>query len=280
MRLSHNLASLNVYKNYSKVVDKQAISSGKISSGYKVTKAKDDPNDLAKSERLRMQIRGMQMAGKNVQDGISMLQVADGALKSINEMLIRIRELAVKSGNGTCDIYDKQIIQNEINELTKGIDDIASNTDFNGVKIIGFDKVSDNKSPIIINMPAGFNIDDKISIPMYNLNSYNILGNIDVVSDNSIDNTLKNIDTAIDTVSSVLSKYGALENRFEDSFFNINEIGDKMQSAESDLRDVDIAYEMIEFAKNNILIEAGNALMVQTNRFPQEVLKILENMKK
>lgn len=279
MRLSHNLASLNIYREYSKVLNRQSVSSARISSGYKVNKAKDNPGDLAKSERLRMQIRGMQMASRNVQDGVSMLQTAEGALGSVREILIRIRELTVKAGNGTNSTEEKQIIQNEIDQLAKGIDDIAANTEFNGVKLIGFDEVEDNNAPRMIDMPSGINPDEKVSIPRYDLKSSKILGNIDVVN-SSADDALMKVDKAIETAASVSSKFGALQNRFESTFTNLNEIGDKMQGAESDLRDVDIAEEMIEIAKNNVLIEAGNALMVQTNKFPQDVLRILENIRK
>lgn len=280
MRLSHNIASLNIYREYSKVLDRQSVSYERITSGYKVNKAKDNPDALAKSERLRMQIKGTQIAGRNVQDGISMLQTAGGALESINDMLIRIRELAVKAGNGTNTTEEKQIIQNEINQMIEGIDDISSSTEFNGVRLIAYDKVSDNDSPSMIEMPVGTNPDEKVSIPRYNLNSSKFLENIDVVNSENLNASLETIDKAIDTVTSVSSKYGALQNRFESNYLNLNEIGDKMQSAESGLRDVDIAEEMIEFTKNSVLMEAGTALMAQTNKFPQDVLRILENMRK
>ncbi|MCM8710965.1 flagellin [Clostridium sp. SYSU_GA19001] len=279
MRLSQNLASLNIYKEQSKILNKQSTSLGRISSGIKANKAKDDPNAIAQSERFRMQIRGAQMASRNVQDGISMLQTFDGALGSINEMLIRVRELAVKAGNGTNSLEDKKIIQNEIDQLMKGIDDVAAYTEFNGIKLIGYDKVMNNDAPVMKDMPVGNNPDEKVQIPMYDLSSSKLLGIINVTDSNGIDSAIESIDKAINMVTSISSKYGALENRFESSYENLNEISDKMQSAESSVRDVDIAEEMIEFAKNNILIDAGNALMAQTNKFPQEILRILENVR-
>jgi flagellin len=282
MRLNHNMASLNIYKEQSKVLNRQGVSIGRISSGYKVNKSKDNPNALAQSERLRMQIRGTQIANRNAQDGISMLQSAEGALGSINEMLIRIRELTVQAGSGTNSSEDKAVIQNEISQMLQGINDTATNMEFNGVKLLA-PEVSE------LNMPVGTNIGETVKIELFDLrpsmltdsdNNLLELDKIDVTDLSGIDKALVTIDKAIDKVLSVNSKYGALENRFESTFNNLNEIGDKMQSAESSIRDVDIAEEMIEFAKNNILIEAGNALMVQTNRFPQDILRILENMKK
>ena len=284
MRLNHNMASLNIYQEQSKVLDRQSVSIGRMSSGYKVNKSKDSPNALAQSERLRMQIRGTQMAGKNTQDGVSMLQSAEGALVSINEILIRIRELTVQAGNGTNSSEDKAIIQTEISQMLKGINDTASNMEFNGVKLL-----APEISQLSLNMPVGADIGQTVKIEMFDLRPSNItdsdnnllkLDEIDVTDPSGIDKALLTIDKAIDKVLSVNSEYGALENRFESTFNNLNEIGDKMQSAESGLRDVDIAEEMIEFSRNNILIEAGTALMAQTNRFPQDILRILENMRK
>jgi flagellin len=279
MRLNHNMASLNIYKNQSKVLEKQSTALGRISSGYKVNKTKDNPNALAQSERLRMQIRGTQMASRNAQDGTSMLQSAEGALGSVNDMLVRIRELTVQAGSGTNTTEDKATIQGEIDQMIKGINDIANNTEFNGVKLLAGEKGA-------LSMPVGANIGEVVYIDTFDLTSAglkdsegNLLVDIKVAEEGGVDKALKTIDSVIDKVLSINSKYGALENRFESSYKNLNEISDKMQGAESGIRDADIAEEMMEFAKSNILIEAGTALMAQSNRFPQDVLRILENMK-
>lgn len=280
MRIMHNLASLNIFKQQSRVLERQNASLARISSGYKVNKTKDDPNAIAESNRLRMHIRGLEMATRNVQDGVSMLQAADGALSSISDTLIRVRELTVKAGNATNTDEDKKIIQSEIDELMKGIDQMSYNTEFNGVKLIGNDKVLSNDSPIMRETAVGSNPDEKVSIPMYNVKNSMILGNIDVTSSDGAGTALAAVDNAISAVSSIRSKYGALENRFESSYNNLQEIGEKLQGAESNIRDTDIAEEMMEYAKYNILAEAGTAMMAQSNRFPQDVLKILENMRR
>lgn len=287
MRLTHNLASLNIYKEHSKVLQKQSQAMGRISSGYKVNKTKDDPDGLATSERLRMQIRGTQMAARNVQDGISMLQTAEGALGNVNEMLVRIRELAVKAGSGSNTPEDKAIIQQEIEQMLDGIDDIANNTEFNGNKLLAYESASVDPANDKLFMATGANIDEKVEIPRFDIRSNkledssgNTLRSIKVTEAGGADSALRTIDDITEKILSINSKFGALENRFESSYENLIETGDKTQGAESSIRDADIAEEMLELSKSNILIEAGNALMVQTNRFPQEILRILENMRK
>ncbi|MCT8976115.1 flagellin [Clostridium sp. CX1] len=294
MRLSHNIASLNVYRTYSKVLDKQSDALGKISSGYKVNTAKDDPNVIAQSERMRMQIRGLQMAGRNAQDGVSMLQTAEGGLDSITSMLQRIRELVVQSGSGINNSEDKQTIQNEIIQMVDGIKDIANNTELNGVKMLNPEKDKDG-NVVQLTMAIGANADESVKIPRISLMPES-LSTIDkntseeltleklkndysITKDNSIDRALTIVDAALNTVTTIRSKYGALENRFEDSLGNIGEISDRLEGADSNIRDADIAQEMIALTKNNLLAEAGNAMMVQTNKFPQDVLRILENVR-
>lgn len=289
MRLTHNLASLNIYRQQTMVEKKQSIAMARISSGIKINKASDGPNQLAQSERMRMQIRGMQMAQRNSQDGVSMLQVAEGSLDSVTSMLQRIRELSVQAGGTTAD-SDKVTIQSEIGQLINGINDNVNNTEFNGVKLLNEASVTDNTSPVNLQMSVGANDGESAKIPMYNLTSNNVgdmsdplnkktLDMIDITKPGGIDEALKIADGALGTIVSVRSQYGALENRFSSSYDNSVAISDSTQGAESSIRDADIAKEMIDFSSSNILVEAGNALMAQTNRFPQEILKILDNIR-
>ncbi|MCY6483676.1 flagellin [Clostridium aestuarii] len=297
MRLSHNLASLNIYREYNKALQRQSGALNRISSGYKINSAKDNPNAIANSERMRMQLRGLQAAQKNAQDGVSMLQTADGGISNITSMLQRVRELTVKAGSGANNSEDVEIIQKEINQMIEGIDDIAKNTEFNGVALLNAEKnpnvIYDNNSPSkILSMPIGANVGEKVDIPMYDISSNNIggennsLNKLNTNADASggilnlgVDEALSVIDGAIDGVLGVQSKYGALENRFESTYNKTGEIHDNIQGAESKIRDADIAEEMIEFTRNNILSEAGNAMMVQSNKFPQDILRILENVR-
>jgi len=278
MRINKNIASLNIYKAYSQNLNKQSVSLGRISSGIKINSSKEDPNTIAQSERFRMQIRGLQMAARNTQDGVSMLQTAEGGLDGITNSLQRVRELLVQAGGATTD-EDKGIIQKEINQMLDGADDMANNTELNGVKLLTGGK---NDGTDVIEMVTGANVGEKIDIPRYNLTTDGLalktgtVVNIDV---NDIDGSLTLVDKALDTIIGARSKYGALENRFESSYNSTVEIADKIQSAESGIRDTDMAEEMMEFSKYNILIEAGNAMMAQSNKLPQDALRILENVR-
>lgn len=279
MRLSHNLASLNIFNEQSKILKKQGSNLEKISSGYKINKTKDDPNAIAQSERLRMHIRGTQMAARNVQDGVSMLQTAEGGLTSINEMLLRIRELTVQAGNGTNNEADREVIKNEVEQMLDGINDIANNTEFNGVKLLAHADTTDNRAPQTVSMPSGANVGENIEIPMYNILVDVPKNPVDFSDINKVGQSIVNVDKSLDSILSMTSQYGALSNRFESSYNNLNELEFKMQASESSIRDADIAEEMMEYSKYNILAEAGNAMMAQSNKFPQDILRILENMK-
>lgn len=295
MRLSHNLTSLNIYKAYTKATSAQSKAINNISSGYKVSSAKDNPNVLAQSEKIKVQLRGLQMAGKNIQDGVSMIQTAEGGLDSMTSMLQRIRELTVKAGNGTNSIKDKGIIQNEIDQLIDGYDNIASNTEFNGNKLLKDGKSISNNDVSKLEIMVGANSGEKVEVPYYNLTSTNIpvvqgknvsekcladiksSGSINI-KDNDISKALAVIDSTLDSIVSVRSKYGAVENRLDSTYSNVNEISEKMENANSKLVDADIAEEMMNYSTANILSEAGNAMMAQSNKLPQEILNALANV--
>ncbi len=285
MRLYHNTMSLNVYRNYSKSLSNQSNVIGKLSSGYKVNSAGEDPNALAKSELLRIQIRGLQMAQRNVQDGISMLQAVDSSLENIGTSLNRIRELTVQAG-GLVNPEDKKTAQNEINVMLSHINTVAKTTEFNGVKLIGNDRIIDNTKPEYLSTVSGANTGEKIEIPTYNLIPENIadkngnkLSGINVTTEDGVTEALGVLDATIDMVVSIRSKYGAIQNRMDSTYLIANENSDMLEKAESSLRDADIAEEMMYFARNNILIEAGNAMIAQTNRMPQDILGVLQRLK-
>ncbi|EJO5346031.1 flagellin [Clostridium botulinum] len=282
MRLSHNLASLSAFRNYSKVLRDQSTALDKITSGYKVRSSKDDPNVMAQSEKTKIQIRGLQMASRNAQDGISMLQTADGSLESIGSMLTRIKELTIQAANGTNNSQDREVMQNEINQLVAGIDTTAKNSEFNGVKLLSQgNKFSDQANVVTKPMPIGANVGEVVDIPFYDLTAggLEINGQITVTDPDKVEDSLSAVNNAIETLLSVRSKYGALQNRFENCMDNIGEISLKMESANSKLVDADVAEEMMNYAKSDILFQSSIAIMRQTNNFPMDVLKILENVK-
>ncbi|MDS1002868.1 flagellin [Clostridium sporogenes] len=281
MRLSHNLASLNAFRNYSKVLTEQSTALDKIVSGYKVKCSKDDPNVMVQSEKTRIQIRGLQVASRNAQDGVSMLQTADGSLENIGNMLTRIKELTLQASNGTNNLEDQEVIQNEINELISGIDSMAKNTEFNGVELLSQGNKFSNTNTITKIMPIGANAGEIVNIPFYDLTAdgLEINGKINVTDKNKLGKSFDVINNAIDTVLSVRSEYGALSNRFEECMDNIAEISLKMEGANSELVDADVAEEMMNYAKSDILYQSSLAIMRQTNNFPIDILKILENVK-
>lgn len=296
MRLSHNMASLNIFRTHTKVLQSQSSALNKISTGYKVNSAKDDPNVIAQSERIRMQVRGLQMAGRNTQDGISMLQAAEGGLDSITQMLQKIRELVVQSGSGSSTPEDRKTIQNEIDQMIEGIGNVVDGTEFNGKKVLNKTDLKEGTvSPdgefVELNMPVGANVGEIVKIPIYDLSPGELkvkdgalagksLKDVNIESGGkAIGDALDILDSALDKATSVRSGYGALENRFEDTMNNVNEISDRMEGADSNLRDADIAEEMMNFTRDNILLETGNAMLAQTNKFPQDILRVLENLK-
>ncbi|NME94923.1 flagellin [Clostridium cochlearium] len=274
MRLNHNLASLNVYRGYLKNLKSNSMAMKKVSSGVKIQSAKDDPNNLAKSERMRLNIRGLQIANRNVQDGVSMLQSADGSLSSINAILGRIRELTVQYGNGSNSEEDKEIIKKEIDQMIEGCEDIVNNSEFNGVKLFK----DGGKKP----MQLGTEVGDSMEVEFFDLRD-KLKGLTGLKTKNTkdfdVDDTLKVVDESINTIVDVRSKYGAIMNKFEDTMNNLSSFELATQESESRVRDADIAEEMVEVARTNILLEAGRAIMVQTNQLPQDMLRILENVR-
>ncbi len=285
MRLNQNMQSLNVYRNYKNNVSIQSVTLDRISSGKKINSAKDNPNKLGVSEGLRLQIRGLQMAERNIQDGVSMMQTVDGALSTVSESLIRIKELTVQAG-GVNTASDLEVIQNEISKLKEHIDYTVNNSDFNGVKLLNSDRVTTNDYPKYLKHLVGANSQEEIDIPVFNLttdmltdNKGNPLKLLDVTNSKKLDENLEIIESSISTVNSVRSRYGAIQNRMDTSAQNLNGSSFNLENAESRIRDTDIALEMAEYARTSVLHETSIALMQQTNRFPQEILRILENMK-
>lgn len=285
MRLNQNMQSLNVYRNYKKNLVTQSIALDRIATGSKINSAKDNPNKLGVSEGLRMQIRGLQMAERNLQDGVSMMQTVDGSLSTISESLTRIKELTVQAG-GVQNDEDLSIIQGEINQLKEHIDYTVSNSEFNGVKLLNSEKVTNNDYPKYLNHVVGANAKEEINIPVFNVTTDmlidsegNSLKNINITNKNELDKNLNIVDSAIETMNSVRSRYGAIQNRMDTSAQNLSGSSFNLENAESKIRDSDIALEMAEYARTSILHETSIALMQQTNRFPQDVLRILENMK-
>ncbi|MEG0772983.1 flagellin [Clostridium sp.] len=272
MRLYHNLASMNLYRKYQDNLSAQSIAHGRVSSGVKVQSSKDDPNAMAESQKLKLQIRGLQMASRNMQDGMSMLQTADGAMQNINDSVLRIRELMVQASGVTSD-EDKQVIQSEVNQMIEHINTIAEATETNGVKLLSKANGIGNMTSILIGAMA----EEELKLPMYNLSAEGL--EIKDVKTTHIDISLSKLDEAINTIGEYRGKYGAISNRLETTYNNANEMSIRVEGAEAELTGADIAYEMMEYTRASLLVDSGIALIAQTNKFPQDILRILENVK-
>ena len=281
MRININMKSLSIYSGYKKNITENATAMERISSGSKINSAKDNPLKIDQSEKLKMQIRSLEMASKNVQDTTSMVQTADTAMGTISEVLIRMKELVVKGASSTNTEYDKQVIQTEIEELTNYIEDTANNTEFNGNKILSNANVTDNNKPFYMEMQTGSNVGDSMMIPFFNVSS-KVLGidTLDVITEDGATEALKNIDKALVNVNSCRSSYGAIQGRLETTAEIISSGTYVYEKSSSDINDADIALEMAEIARTSILMESATAMMAQSNNFPKDMLNILANLRK
>lgn len=277
MRLSRNMSAMRIFNSYTKNLVAQSKAYGSISSGNKIQTYRDDPNAKAKSDKLKLEIRGLQMATRNIQDSVSLMQTMDGGMQSISESLQRARELMVQAGGATT-AEDRAVIQKEIDQNLEHITYTANNTEMNGVKLLA-DK---NNPGDTVDLLIGATSDYVTKLPTYNLTSTGLgLVNADGSNKISVENMndgLERLDGAIDKLNSGRGKYGALSNRMESTADYTSEIAGKVEGAEGEITGTDIALEMVEYAKNSILVESGMAMMAQSNEFPQDILQILSNV--
>ena len=254
MRINNNLMAMNTHRQMGVTAGAQSKSMEKLSSGYRINRAADDAAGLSISEKMRGQIRGLNQASRNAQDGISLIQTAEGALNEVSDMLVRIKELYVQDANGTYNSTDKANIAAEITALTAEVDSIQTNTTFNDISLLDG------------SLSTAIKIDDKAA------------GGILTVAQSAITTTTTDLTTteaAITAVSTARSGLGALQNRLEHTVNNVNTTAENLQASESRIRDVDMAKEMMEFTKNNILSQAAQSMLAQANQNPQGVLQLL-----
>lgn len=279
MRININMKSLGIYSGYKKNIIANSAAMERISSGKKINSAKDNPLKIEQSENFRMQIRALEMANKNLQDSTSMIQVADTAMGTISEALIRMKELTVQAANGVTNEADRRLIQDEIDVLRSHIDDTAKNTEFNGNKLLVNGNVTDNSKPDYVEMQIGANVGDSIGIPFFNVSSETLgIDKLDVVNDAT--KALNSIDEALKDVNGCRAKYGAVQNRLENSIEITSSSSYIYEKSSSDINDADIALEMAEIARTSILMESATAMMAQSNNFPKDMLNILANLRR
>lgn len=279
MRININMKSLGIYSGYKKNIIANSAAMEKISSGKKINSAKDNPLKIEQSENFKMQIRALEMANKNLQDSSSMIQVADSTMGTISEALIRMKELTVQAASETTNEVDRNIIQSEIDQLKSYIDDTANNTEFNGNKLLVNENVTDNSKPKYVEMQIGANVGDSIGIPFFNVSSESLgIDKLDVVNDAT--KALNSIDEALKNVNGCRAKYGAVQNRLENSIEITSSSSYIYEKSSSDINDADIALEMAEIARTSILMESATAMMAQSNNFPKDMLNILANLRR
>ncbi|GAV22550.1 flagellin N-terminal helical domain-containing protein [Carboxydothermus pertinax] len=269
LRINNNIEALNAWRALNNTSSALQKSMEKLSSGLRINRAGDDAAGLAISEKLRGQIRGLNQAVRNAQDGISLIQTAEGGLNEVHNILQRMRELAVQAANDTLTTQDRGAIKQEIDQLAQEITRISNTTEFNTKKLL-------NGSVKGMLFQIGANANQNISLTIVNIAatalSVNALG---VSTAASAANAITKISNAIDTISNVRAKLGAVQNRLEHTIANLSTAAENLTASESRIRDVDMAQEMMNFTKNQILQQAGVAILAQANQAPQAVLQLL-----
>jgi flagellin len=269
--VQHNMTAMNANRQLSITTGQQAKSAEKLSSGYRVNRAGDDAAGLAISEKMRSQVRGLNKASTNAQDGISAIQTAEGALNETHSILQRMNELATQAANDTNTSTDRTQIKTEMDQLVDEIDRIQSTTQFNTMNLL--DGKFTGKS---LQVGALKDQSIKISISSMSASSLGVSKNsVKVSSYASAGTAMSNIQKAIDDVSTQRANLGALQNRLEHTIANLDTTAENTQAAESRVRDTDMAEEMVQYSKNNILAQAGQSMLAQANQSTQGVLSIL-----
>ena len=277
MVVQHNVTAMNANRQLGITTGIQAKSSEKLSSGYKINRAADDAAGLAISEKMRRQVRGLTQASANAQDGISAVQTAEGALIEVHDMLQRMDELATKAATDTLQSEDRSYIQQEVNKLFDEIERTNTTTKFNDVQLLQGDW-SDGKK---LQVGADNNTNELITVKIANLCASNILGTKATLSVTGSDGTdarttIDKVKGAIKSISSQRSDLGAIQNRLEHTIKNLDNVTENTTAAESQIRDTDMAEEMVRYSNNNILAQAGQSMLAQANQTNQGVLSLLQ----
>ena len=283
MIINHNMSSM--YANRTLGISNDAIMGNieKLSSGERINRAGDDASGLAVSEKMRSQIRGLNQASQNISNGVSFIQSTEGYLQETTDILQRIRELAVQSSNGIYSDEDRMQIQVEVSQLVAEVDRIASQAQFNGMNILTGGFASDSASGRVMQFQIGANVDQntRVFIGTMTATALGLKGaqgmeeGISISTPEAANMAISSVDQALLSVSKQRADLGAYQNRFEMAANGINIAAENLQAAESRIRDTDMANEMVSFAKNQVLTQAGSAMLAQANSQSQNVLALL-----
>ena len=315
MRIQHNITALNAHRNLTNNNSSVGKSLEKLSSGYRINRAGDDAAGLAISEKMRAQITGLATAQKNANDGISLVQTAEGALTEVHSMLNRMVELATQSANGTYSTANRQEMQKEIKRLNEEIDRISNTANFNGTKLFTSPGAKADANGVVTKTRITLHVGDshetanQLKVTFQSMSSKTLglhstqtdfsktlgttnftsltagatdgtkavsIDQIDLTKADSARHAISVAQAAIDMVSSMRSDFGAMQNRLDHTINNLSVQEENITAAESRIRDVDMAKEMMAYTKNNILVQSAQAMLAQANQVPQGVLQLLQ----
>lgn len=272
LRVNTNTASINAQRNLSSVTDRLSTNFRRLSTGLRISTAADDAAGLAISERLRSQVRSLDQAKRNANDGISLVQTAEGALNEVNSVLTRLRELSIQSANGSVSNQDKDTLNEEFTSLVDEIDRIAQSTEFNGINLLDGSSAS-------VSFQVGYGTTagvDTIDVTLQAADETTLgLDSLDIGATGNTSTAIAAIDTAINTVSSLRGSLGAAQNRLGSTINNLAIQTENLSAAESRIRDVDVAYETAQLTRNSILQQASISVLAQANAQPQSALALL-----
>jgi flagellin len=274
LRVNTNIASINAQRNTAQVTTRLARNYQRLSTGLRISGAADDAAGLAISERLRAQVRSLSQASRNANDGISLVQVGEGALNEVSNILVRLRELTIQAANGSSSSADKDTIKEEFDSLVNEINRIAQSTEFNGIKLL-------DGSATSVTFQVGINTIanvDQLNVTLTPALSTSLgLSTLDVGSNGNTSFAIEQLDAAVNAVSQLRGKFGSLQNRLQSTIANLGVSAESLSAAESRIRDVDVAYETAELTRNNILQQASISILSQANQQPQAALSLLRN---
>ncbi len=277
LRINQNIAAMNAYRNLSVTDGQMSKSLEKLSSGFRINRAADDAAGLAISEGLRSQVGGLKVAVRNSQDGISVVQTAEGALTEVHSILQRMRDLAVQGANDSNNADARLAITKEATELSSELTRMAASTNFDGTNLLDGSKTG--AAALTFQVGAGSTAAaNTISVDLGTANVNTVVAGItfDVTDNTKALATVSAVDAQIKAVSTARAGLGALQNRFEHTINNLNVAVENLSASESRIRDTDMAAEMVNFTRSQILSQAGTAMLAQANQAPQGVLRLLQ----
>lgn len=285
MIINHNMSAMFAQRNEGVVTTRMIKSAEQLSSGMRINRAGDDASGLAVSEKMRSQIRGLNMAGKNIQDGVSFIQATEGYLQETTDIMQRLRELAIQAANGIYSAEDRMQIQVEVSQLVDEVDRIASHAQFNGMNVLT-GRFARETGTQIMQLHVGANMDqnEQIYIGDMSAAALGIVGAsqggddamISVADVEGANKALGSIDAALTIINKQRADLGAYQNRFEMAYNGVAVASENLQAAESRIRDTDMAKAIVDYTRDNILTQSTTAMLAQANANSQTVLRLLQ----